>query len=217
MLQTLAQLQHVRPHFVHHDLTPSASISRLSPIADTIAAGDDDLQVLVALHEDGIGALGLFEQPDLGEALEDLFPDDGELQLGQAVADAAVDAEAERQMVADPLVPGHQRQPHGRGGAGVELGADPGADECGDVGRRLVVVGEAVRPAFEQLSRAFGLLRTIEAGPPASLDWLRTRFTKLETRLSGDGTEQWLNWVIRLPGSGFAGSIPNSLKEAALE
>jgi RimJ/RimL family protein N-acetyltransferase len=26
-----------------------------------------------------------------------------------------------------------------------------------------------------------------------------TRFAKLETRLSADGREQWLNWVIRLP------------------
>lgn len=46
-----------------------------------------------------------------------------------------------------------------------------------------------------------------ENAPPASLDWLRTRFTKLETRLSGDGTEQWLNWVIRLPGSGLIGYV----------
>lgn len=46
-----------------------------------------------------------------------------------------------------------------------------------------------------------------ENAPPASLDWLRTRFTKLETRLSGDGREQWLNWVIRLPGSGLIGYV----------
>lgn len=46
-----------------------------------------------------------------------------------------------------------------------------------------------------------------ENAPPASLDWLRARFTKLETRLSGDGTERWLNWVIRLPGSGLIGYV----------
>lgn len=46
-----------------------------------------------------------------------------------------------------------------------------------------------------------------ENTPPASLDWLRTRFTKLETRLSGDGSEQWLNWVIRLPGCGLIGYV----------
>jgi len=37
-----------------------------------------------------------------------------------------------------------------------------------------------------------------ENEPPASLAWLRERFRKLESRASGDGTEQWLNWVVRL-------------------
>jgi [ribosomal protein S5]-alanine N-acetyltransferase len=32
---------------------------------------------------------------------------------------------------------------------------------------------------------------------PASEAALRERFTKLETRLSGDGAEHWLNWVVR--------------------
>ncbi len=38
-----------------------------------------------------------------------------------------------------------------------------------------------------------------EDEPPVSVEWLRERFRKLETRQSADGTEQWLNWVIRLP------------------
>jgi ribosomal-protein-alanine N-acetyltransferase len=46
-----------------------------------------------------------------------------------------------------------------------------------------------------------------ENEPPPSLDWLRTRFTKLETRLSADGTQQWLNWVIRLPTSELIGYV----------
>jgi len=46
-----------------------------------------------------------------------------------------------------------------------------------------------------------------ENEPPPSLDWLRTRFTKLETRRSADGHEQWLNWVIRLPTSELAGYV----------
>jgi RimJ/RimL family protein N-acetyltransferase len=50
-----------------------------------------------------------------------------------------------------------------------------------------------------------------ENEPPASLEWLRTRFTKLETRLSGDGKEQWFNWVIRLPGSGLIGYVQATL------
>jgi [ribosomal protein S5]-alanine N-acetyltransferase len=40
-----------------------------------------------------------------------------------------------------------------------------------------------------------------ENAPPASADWLHTRFSKLEARASPDGAEQWLNWVIRLTAS----------------
>jgi ribosomal-protein-alanine N-acetyltransferase len=46
-----------------------------------------------------------------------------------------------------------------------------------------------------------------ENRPPLSLEWLRVRFTKLETRLSADGHEQWLNWVIRLPTSELIGYV----------
>jgi RimJ/RimL family protein N-acetyltransferase len=46
-----------------------------------------------------------------------------------------------------------------------------------------------------------------ENEPPQSLEWLRDRFTKLESRLSADGTEQWLNWVIRLPTSELIGYV----------
>lgn len=46
-----------------------------------------------------------------------------------------------------------------------------------------------------------------ENEPPPSAVWLRDRFTKLETRLSGDGTEQWLNWVIRQPDSALIGYV----------
>lgn len=46
-----------------------------------------------------------------------------------------------------------------------------------------------------------------ENEPPSSVEWLRTRFTKLESRLSADGREQWLNWVIRLPGSELIGYV----------
>ena len=46
-----------------------------------------------------------------------------------------------------------------------------------------------------------------ENEPPASVEWLRERFTKLESRLSSDGQEQWLNWVIRVPTSGLIGYV----------
>ena len=39
-----------------------------------------------------------------------------------------------------------------------------------------------------------------ENQPPASLDALRRRYAALESRRSPDGREQWLNWVVRLPG-----------------
>lgn len=32
---------------------------------------------------------------------------------------------------------------------------------------------------------------------PQSAEWLRERFGRLETRTSADGTEDWLNWVVR--------------------
>jgi RimJ/RimL family protein N-acetyltransferase len=46
-----------------------------------------------------------------------------------------------------------------------------------------------------------------ENDPPASPEWLRTRFTKLETRQSADGKEQWLNWVVRLRGAALIGYV----------
>jgi len=50
-------------------------------------------------------------------------------------------------------------------------------------------------------------LYAYEDAPPASLEWLRTRFARLETRQSADGREQWLNWVIRLPSGDLIGYV----------
>ena len=48
-----------------------------------------------------------------------------------------------------------------------------------------------------------------ENQPPASLAWLQQRFARLESRLSGDGSEWWLNWVLRLrPGRRDAPDLP---------
>jgi [ribosomal protein S5]-alanine N-acetyltransferase len=46
-----------------------------------------------------------------------------------------------------------------------------------------------------------------ENAPPVSVDALRERYRKLETRRSGDGREQWLNWVVRLPEGELAGYV----------
>jgi RimJ/RimL family protein N-acetyltransferase len=50
-----------------------------------------------------------------------------------------------------------------------------------------------------------------ENEPPPSLEWLRARFTQLESRLSANGHEQWLNWVIRLPSSELIGYVQASV------
>src|SRR5438034_4274821 len=50
-----------------------------------------------------------------------------------------------------------------------------------------------------------------ENEPPPSLEWLRGRFTKLESRRSPNGAEQWLNWVIRLPTSELIGYVQATL------
>jgi [ribosomal protein S5]-alanine N-acetyltransferase len=42
---------------------------------------------------------------------------------------------------------------------------------------------------------------------PPSAEWVRERFTKLESRSSPDGREQWLNWVIRLPPQQLIGFV----------
>ncbi|HYS84155.1 MAG TPA: GNAT family N-acetyltransferase [Bradyrhizobium sp.] len=51
-----------------------------------------------------------------------------------------------------------------------------------------------------------------ENEPPPSLEWLRTRFTKLESRLSADGQEQWLNWAIRVPTSELIGYVQATVR-----
>jgi RimJ/RimL family protein N-acetyltransferase len=46
-----------------------------------------------------------------------------------------------------------------------------------------------------------------ENEPPASLDALRSRFERLESRRSPDGSQQWLNWVIRLRSGDGSGDL----------
>jgi len=46
-----------------------------------------------------------------------------------------------------------------------------------------------------------------ENEPPPSVEWLHARYARLESRQSADGREHWLNWVIRLPGSGLIGYV----------
>ena len=54
-----------------------------------------------------------------------------------------------------------------------------------------------------------------ENAPPRSLEWLRERFARLESRRSPDGQEQWLNWVVRLRGAGLIGYVQATLHAGA--
>lgn len=53
-----------------------------------------------------------------------------------------------------------------------------------------------------------------ENEPPQSLEWLRSRFAKLESRQSPDGQEQWLNWVVRLPTTELIGFVQATVRPA---
>lgn len=46
-----------------------------------------------------------------------------------------------------------------------------------------------------------------ENEPPGSVEELRERFARLESRLSPDGQQQWLNWVIRMPSGELIGYV----------
>jgi RimJ/RimL family protein N-acetyltransferase len=54
-----------------------------------------------------------------------------------------------------------------------------------------------------------------ENEPPQSLDWLRERFRRLESRTSADGREQWVNWVVRLRDSELIGYVQATVCEAS--
>jgi RimJ/RimL family protein N-acetyltransferase len=79
--------------------------------------------------------------------------------------------------------------------------------------RKIVAGGLVLEPQTAMhAEEMFGVLSDpaiyeFENEPPRSLEWLRDRFTKLETRTSADGREQWLNWVIRLPTSELIGYV----------
>ncbi len=46
-----------------------------------------------------------------------------------------------------------------------------------------------------------------ENSSPDSLEWLRAYYRKLESRQSADGTQYWLNWVVRRPGERAMGFV----------
>ncbi len=66
------------------------------------------------------------------------------------------------------------------------------------------VAGHA-QEMFEVLRDA--AIYEFENQPPESLECLERRYQQLETRHSPDGSERWLNWVIRLPSGRLAGYV----------
>jgi [ribosomal protein S5]-alanine N-acetyltransferase len=59
---------------------------------------------------------------------------------------------------------------------------------------------------FELLSEP-ALYRHTDDEPPASEQALHERYQRLATRLSRDGRQHWLNWVLRLPDGALAGYV----------
>ena len=51
-----------------------------------------------------------------------------------------------------------------------------------------------------------------ENDPPASVEWLRVRFARLESRRSPRGDEQWLNWVVREPAGALVGYVQATVR-----
>ncbi|MEP7207081.1 MAG: GNAT family N-acetyltransferase [Casimicrobiaceae bacterium] len=56
------------------------------------------------------------------------------------------------------------------------------------------------------------LLYAFEGVPPVSIDALRERFTRLESRCSQDGKELWVNWAVRLDTGEIAGYVQATVR-----
>ncbi len=84
------------------------------------------------------------------------------------------------------------------------------ADAGGDVlrGPRVVLVPQLATHADEMfIVLSDPAIYEHENAPPASVEGLRERYGKLETRRSADGSELWLNWVLRAPGTELIGFV----------
>jgi len=47
----------------------------------------------------------------------------------------------------------------------------------------------------------------LDYGPPSSAAQLRERYSRLEARQSPDGSQAWLNWIVRTPGAAPLGYV----------
>jgi RimJ/RimL family protein N-acetyltransferase len=79
--------------------------------------------------------------------------------------------------------------------------------------RVLTTQGVTLEPQFASHAAAmFDVLSDpaiyeFENHPPTSVEELRKRFKRLESRASPDRSQQWLNWVIRLHSGDIAGYV----------
>jgi RimJ/RimL family protein N-acetyltransferase len=62
------------------------------------------------------------------------------------------------------------------------------------------------REMFEVLSDSV-IYEFIDARPPSSVEDLAEKYAQLESGLSPDGSVQWLNWLVNVPGKGLVGLV----------
>lgn len=55
------------------------------------------------------------------------------------------------------------------------------------------------------------LYRYLDHPPPPSIEHLRSVYTSVEARVSPDGSQVWLNWVVRKPGQPPLGYVQATL------
>ena len=55
-----------------------------------------------------------------------------------------------------------------------------------------------------------------ENSAPESVEWLERRYGRLESRCSLDGSQLWLNWVVRLPSGALAGYVQATILQGAI-
>jgi ribosomal-protein-alanine N-acetyltransferase len=93
------------------------------------------------------------------------------------------------------------------------IDADAGSRELRPSLRLIVTQRLVLDPQLaEHAGEMFVLLQDpalyrYENEAPQSVERLRERFARLESRTSADGREAWLNWVVRLPGVGLIGFV----------
>lgn len=80
----------------------------------------------------------------------------------------------------------------------------PGREPLGDLGT-AVRLEPLLRGHAEEMFAVLAapeIYAFLDEPGPLPLEQLHERYRKLETRRSSDGTQQWLNWVIRLEATG---------------